>query len=267
MDDQPVLPGAHFGQHCGRRVEGPGKVRLQHRCEACRIDLGPASPANIQAGAKTPMASIFHALFLLLYVLTLAPYISHIPMASLAALLLGVAWRMSHAPQFIMILKLAPRSDSVVLMTCFLLTVFVDMVAGIAVGMVMASLLFMRRIAVLTDIRIHSADTDDSVPADTIVYRIDGPLFFGTIGKTLESSIVTLPDTDRKIVVDLTHVPMIDMTGMMAMTVFLNSLVRGGRDVMVCGKAHVTDKILLKLRGSSAEGHVRAVHRLKDAWQ
>ena len=205
--------------------------------------------------------------FLLLYVLTLAPYISHIPMASLAALLLGVAWRMSHAPQFIMILKLAPRSDSVVLMTCFLLTVFVDMVAGIAVGMVMASLLFMRRIAVLTDIRIHSADTDDSVPADTIVYRIDGPLFFGTIGKTLESSIVTLPDTDRKIVVDLTHVPMIDMTGMMAMTVFLNSLVRGGRDVMVCGKAHVTDKILLKLRGSSAEGHVRAVHRLKDAWQ
>lgn len=223
--------------------------------------------ANIQAGAKTPMASIFHALFLLLYVLTLAPYISHIPMASLAALLLGVAWRMSHAPQFIMILKLAPRSDSVVLMTCFLLTVFVDMVAGIAVGMVMASLLFMRRIAVLTDIRIHSADTDDSVPADTIVYRIDGPLFFGTIGKTLESSIATLPDTDRKIVVDLTHVPMIDMTGMMAMTVFLNSLVRGGRDVMVCGKAHVTDKILLKLRGSSAEGHVRAVHRLKDAWQ
>lgn len=223
--------------------------------------------ANIQAGAKTPMASIFHALFLLLYVLTLAPYISHIPMASLAALLLGVAWRMSHAPQFIMVLKLAPRSDSVVLLTCFLLTVFVDMVAGIAVGMVMASLLFMRRIAVLTDISIHSADTDDSIPADTLVYRIDGPLFFGTIGKTLESSIATLPDPERKIVVDLTHVPMIDMTGMMAMTVFLNSLVRGGRPVVICGKAHVTDKVLLKLRGSGAEGHVHAVRRLKDVWR
>lgn len=222
--------------------------------------------ANIHAGAKTPMASIFHALFLLLYVLTLAPYISHIPMASLAALLLGVAWRMSHAPQFIMILKLAPRSDSVVLMTCFLLTVFVDMVAGIAVGMVMASLLFMRRIAVLTDISVHTSDTDDNVPADTLVYRIDGPLFFGTIGKTLESSIATLPDTDRKVVVDLTHVPMIDMTGMMAMTVFLNSLARSGRDVVICGKAHVTDKVLLKLHGSAAEGRVHAVRRLKDAY-
>ena len=223
--------------------------------------------ANIQAGAQTPLASVFHALFLLLYVLTLAPYISHIPMASLAALLLGVAWRMSHAPQFMMILKLAPRSDSVVLMTCFLLTVFVDMVAGIAVGMVMASLLFMRRIAVLTDITVHTADTDDNIPADALVYRIDGPLFFGTIGKTLESSIATLPDTDRKIVVDLTHVPMIDMTGMMAMTVFLSSLVRGGRDVIICGKAHVTDKILLKLHGSAAEGHVQTVRRLKDAWR
>ncbi|MDP2207021.1 MAG: SulP family inorganic anion transporter [Alphaproteobacteria bacterium] len=223
--------------------------------------------ANIQAGGKTPLASVFHALFLLLYVLTLAPYISHIPMASLAALLLGVAWRMSHAPQCLMILKLAPRSDSVVLLTCFLLTVFVDMVAGITVGMVMASLLFMRRIATLTDISLHTAETDDSVPENVLVYRIDGPLFFGTIGKTLESSIATPAETEKKIVIDLTHVPMIDMTGMMAMTVFLVSLVRGGRDVVICGKAHVTDKVLLKLHGSTAEGHVRSVHRLRDAYK
>ncbi|HRI77633.1 MAG TPA: SulP family inorganic anion transporter [Alphaproteobacteria bacterium] len=221
--------------------------------------------ANIQAGAQSPLASVFHALFLLLYVLTLAPYISHIPMAALAALLLGVAWRMSHAPQFVMVLKLAPRSDSVVLMTCFLLTVFIDMVAGITVGMVMASLLFMRRVAVLTDISVHTSDSDDSLPEHVLVYRIDGPLFFGTIGKTLESSIATPQETERKIVVDLTHVPMIDMTGMMAMTVFLNSLVRGGRDVTLCGKAHVTDKILLKLQGTAAEGRVHTLHKLKDA--
>lgn len=223
--------------------------------------------ANIQAGAKTPLASVFHALFLLVYVLTLAPYISHIPMASLAALLLGVAWRMSHAPQFVSILKVAPRSDSVVLVTCFLLTVFIDMVAGIAVGMVMASLLFMRRIAVLTDINVDTAETDDSVPPDTLVYRIDGPLFFGTIGKTLESNIAAQPQDDRKIVIDLTHVPMIDMTGMMAMKVFLSSMVKDGRDVVICGKAVVTDKVLLKLRGTAAEGRVHVVRRMKDAWQ
>lgn len=223
--------------------------------------------ANIHAGAKTPLASVFHAGFLLLYVLTLAPYISHIPMASLAALLVGVAWRMSHAPQFMMILRLAPRSDSVVLMTCFLLTVFIDMVAGIAVGMVMASLLFMRRIAVLTDISIHTSESDDTLPDNVLVYRIEGPLFFGTIGKTLESSLASAPDTDRKVVVDLMQVPMIDMTGMMAMTVFLNSLAQSGRDIVLIGKAHVTDKILLKLRGSAAEARVHAVHRLKDAWR
>lgn len=221
--------------------------------------------ANIQAGAQTPLASIFHALFLLLYVLTLAPYISHIPMAALAALLLGVAWRMSHAPQFMMVLRLAPRSDRVVLLTCFLLTVFVDMVAGIAVGMVMASLLFMRRIAVLTDIDVVTAKEDDSLPEGVTVYRIDGPLFFGTIGKTLESSIAVPAESGGRIVVDLTHVPMIDMTGMMAMTVFLSALTRGGSDVVICGKAHVTDMVLLKLRGSAAETRVRAVRRLKDA--
>jgi SulP family sulfate permease len=222
--------------------------------------------ANIQAGGKTPLSSVFHALFLLLYVMTLAPYISHIPMASLAALLIGVAWRMSHAPQCLMILKLAPRSDSAVLITCFLLTVFVDMVAGITVGMVMAALLFMRRIAILTDISLHTSETDDSLPENVLVYRIDGPLFFGTIGKTLESSIADARDTDKKIIVDLTHVPMIDMTGMMAMTVFLGSQVRGGREVVICGKAHVTDKILLKLHGTAAEGHVRSVRRLRDAY-
>lgn len=229
--------------------------------------------ANIQAGAQTPLASIFHALFLLLYVLTLAPYISHIPMASLAALLLSVAWRMSHLPQCVMILKMAPRSDSAVLLTCFLLTVFVDMVAGIAVGMVMASLLFMRRIAVLTDISLHTQETDDSLPPHVLVYRVDGPLFFGSIGKTLESQIAVPPETtatettDKKIVIDLTHVPMIDMTGMMAMTVFLNTLIRDGRSVVLCGKSHVTERILLKLRGSAAEGQVHSVHRLKDAYK
>lgn len=223
--------------------------------------------ANIQAGAKTPLASVFHALFLLVYVLTLAPYISHIPMASLAALLLGVAWRMSHAPQFISILKVAPRSDSVVLLTCFLLTIFIDMVAGITVGMVMASLLFMRRIAVLTDITVHTDKTDDSLPPDALVYRIDGPLFFGTIGKTLESNIAAQPADDRKIVIDLTHVPMIDMTGMMAMKAFLNSMAQDGREVVLCGKAAVTDKVLLKLRGTAAEGNIHVVRRMKDAWR
>jgi len=93
---------------------------------------------NIHAGARTPLASVCHALFILLYVLTLAPLIDHVPMASLAALLLMVAFRMSHARQFLHIVRTAPASDVVVLIGCFIPTVLIDMVAGVTTGMVLA---------------------------------------------------------------------------------------------------------------------------------
>ena len=96
---------------------------------------------NIHAGAKTPFASVFHALLLLLYMVTLAPYISIMPMASLAALLLMVAWRMSHVHEFIETVKKSPKNEVIVLLSTFLLTVFVDMVAGVTIGIVLSFLL------------------------------------------------------------------------------------------------------------------------------
>ncbi|MBI3440399.1 MAG: C4-dicarboxylic acid transporter DauA [Proteobacteria bacterium] len=93
---------------------------------------------NIHAGAKTPIASVIHALFILLYVLTLAPLIDYIPMSALAALLLTVAYRMSHAKQFIHHIRTAARNDVIVLVGCFLPTVFVDMVAGVSTGVGLA---------------------------------------------------------------------------------------------------------------------------------
>lgn len=224
--------------------------------------------ANIQAGGKTPVAAVIHALFILLYVLTLAPFISHTPMAALAALLLTVAWRMSHIQQCRMILRLAPRSDSVVMLTCFFLTVFIDMVAGITVGMIMASLLFMRRIAKLTNIDVQTSTTapaDEAPPDGVMIYRIEGPLFFGTITKTLEGTLFIEPHI-RRLVIDLMHVPMIDMTGMMGMTAFLSSLsTHQDCEVVLCGRAPVTDKIVQKLRGTPAEGKITVRHRLNDA--
>lgn len=100
---------------------------------------------NIHAGAKTPFASAIHALFILLYVLTLSPLINHIPMASLAALLLMVAYRMSHLKQFIHIIRTAPRSDVIILVGCFIPTVLIDMVAGVTAGMVLAGLFLARQ--------------------------------------------------------------------------------------------------------------------------
>lgn len=100
---------------------------------------------NIKAGGKTPVSSVIHALLILLYVLTLAPYISYIPMAALAALLLNTAYHMSHIKQFIHLVRTGVKSDVIVLIGCFLPTVFIDMVAGVTTGIVLSFFFFMTR--------------------------------------------------------------------------------------------------------------------------
>lgn len=101
---------------------------------------------NINAGAKTPVASIIHALLILLYVLTLSSLINQVPMAALAALLLTVAYRMSHAKQFVHLIKKAEvRTDVIVLLGCFILTVLMDMVAGVSAGLALAAFFYFLR--------------------------------------------------------------------------------------------------------------------------
>src|SRR5581483_125517 len=102
---------------------------------------------NIRSGAKTPLAAFFHSLFILAVMLALAPLLGRLPMASLAALLLTVAWRMSEYRHVIRVTRRGPRSDVAVLWVCTLLTVVFDMVIAVSVGIVLAALLFMRRMA------------------------------------------------------------------------------------------------------------------------
>src|SRR5690606_9813878 len=114
--------------------------------------------------------------------LALAPLLSYLPMATLAALLLMVAWNMSDLAHFGHILKVAPKSDVTVLLTCFGLTVVFDMVIAVTVGIVLAALLFMKRMADIASSTLldegHPARHPD-LPADVLVYEIAGPLFFG----------------------------------------------------------------------------------------
>lgn len=100
---------------------------------------------NIHAGARTPLAAVIHALLILIYMVTLGALISAIPMAALAALLLMTAWRMSHIKQFAGIMRAGGRDERIMLLACFLLTVFIDMVAGVGAGLALALLFFMRR--------------------------------------------------------------------------------------------------------------------------
>jgi SulP family sulfate permease len=228
--------------------------------------------ANVHAGAKSPIASVVHALMILLYVLLLAPWLSYIPMASLAALLLVTAWRMSHVKQFIRTVKIAPASDTLVLVACFSLTVFVDMVAGVSVGIVLASLLFMKRISELTEFNLTPLPGDFAdrstlaLPDHVMIYRIDGPLFFGTVEKAFDRYRFVHDHIDT-LIIDMEHVPLIDMTGLVAMKTMLTGIAREHRKVILCGKKEITDRILHKIEGHEARDHVTVVPTLAEAAQ
>jgi SulP family sulfate permease len=138
-------------------------------------------------------------------------------MASLAALLLLVAWNMSDLPHFIRVLRVAPRSDALVLLTCFLLTVLFDMTVAVTAGVLMAAVLFMRRMADLSGARLieegeHPA-LREPVPSGVVLYEIAGPLFFGAAEKAMESLHASAGEASV-VLLELGAVPVIDATGM-----------------------------------------------------
>ena len=225
---------------------------------------------NIHSGARTPIASVIHALLIMAYVLLLAPLISYIPMTSLAALLLVTAYRMSHIRQFIRTVKIAPASDTLVLITCFGLTVFIDMVAGVAVGIVLAALLFMKRISELAEFNVASFRGNGSfahasnLPDNVMMYRIDGPLFFGTVEKAFERYRFVHDHVDT-LVIDMEHVPLIDMTGLVAMKTMLTGIAKEDRQVFICGKPDITNRILHKMADSNIKLHLHAATSVEEA--
>jgi len=173
---------------------------------------------NVRSGARSPLAAIFHSLFVLLAVVILAPVLNHLPMASLAALLLIVAWNMSEAKHFAHAMRVAPRSDVFVLLTCFGLTVVFDMVVSVTVGVLLAALLFMRRMAEFSNVRLVSQHpiASGGMPKDVLIYEIAGPLFFGAAQKAM-SALQRVPTGIKVVVLDLAAVPVMDATGLVSL--------------------------------------------------
>ena len=192
--------------------------------------------ASIRAGARSPLASFTHAIFVLAAMLTLAPLLSWLPMCGLAALLLVVAWNMSERHHFIRILRVAPRGDVLLLLTCFGLTVLFDMVMAITAGVVLASLFFMHRMSKLSRVDLISEGhprAPQGLPKDVRFYEIAGPLFFGAA----ERAMVTLRNHDRKaraLILDLSAVPTIDATGLVALEGVIDDLKAAGIFVALC---------------------------------
>src|SRR5260221_7114269 len=176
---------------------------------------------NIRAGARSPVAAAVHSIFVLLVMLALAPLVAYIPMASLAALLVRVAWNMAEVHHFVGIVKVAPKSDVSVLVICYVLTVFVDMVAAVSVGFMLAAILFMRRMAELTETRLQMDSSTElgpvPLPPGVLLYEISGPLFFGAAQAAMASLRSSNADTFRVLVLHLGRVSVIDATGLVAL--------------------------------------------------
>ncbi len=180
------------------------------------------SAANVRAGATSPISAVIHAILVILALLALAPLLSWLPLSAMAALLLMVAWNMSEAHKVVDLLRHAPKDDIIVMMMCMSLTVLFDMVIAISVGIVLASLLFMRRIARMTRL----AAVNITVPDDVLVLRVIGPLFFAA-AEGLFTDLESRIEGKRIVVLKWDAVPVLDAGGLDAFQRFVKRLPEG----------------------------------------
>lgn len=176
--------------------------------------------ANIKNGGRTPIAGMVHAVTLLLILVVLMPYAALIPMPTIAAILFMVAYNMSEWRKFVHLVKTAPKSDILVLVTTFVLTVVFDLVVAIEVGIIMAAILFMKRMSDVTEVegwKYLDDETDAGsislrqVPKNTLVYEMTGPLFFGAADKILR---IAIKEDTNCLVLRMRSVNAIDATAM-----------------------------------------------------
>jgi SulP family sulfate permease len=198
---------------------------------------------NIRAGARTPVSGMLHALTLLVVLLSAAPLARFIPMPVLAAILLVVAWNMGEWHEIPKLLRLT-KTDVAVWAVTFGLTVFADLTLAVEVGMILAALTFIRRVAVTTSIahvtpdfietgRIHILH-DKTIPAYATVYKIQGPFLFGAADKLLKITehINELPEI---VILRLRYMTAIDGTGLRAFEDLSDRLRASGRALVLCG--------------------------------
>lgn len=193
--------------------------------------------ANIRAGGRSPVAAVVHAATIVAVLLFLTPLLAYVPMAVLAAILIMVAWNMSDAPHFARLVRMSPRSDVLVLLVCFSLTVLFDMVLAVGVGVALAGMLFIRRATELTGTELVRTDSHERLrhlPPEIAVYDINGPLFFGAAEKAVKILYRVNKDVNV-IIIDMSGVSMVDITGLMALRSLLDQLARNGVGVVIAG--------------------------------
>jgi len=217
---------------------------------------------NIRSGAASPLAGMSHAAFLLIFMFFLAEHIAHIPLASLAAILMVVAWNMSEPGKVRSIFR-APGADTLAMLTTFFLTVLVNLNVAVQVGVALAGLLFIKRMTEVTRIEAVAGDIqallasetqtifdpdaieNKTVPEGVEVYEIEGPFFFG-VADRLQSILPKIEPSPVVLILRMRHVPMIDATGLNALEHLMSN----------CGR-HNTTLLLSGVRGELRQALVR----------
>jgi SulP family sulfate permease len=240
---------------------------------------------NIKAGAVSPLAGMFHALFLLLFMFFLSSLILLIPLCALSAILVIVAWNMSEFHHFKSILLNSERHDAIVLMTTFLLTVFIDLNMGVQTGIMMAALLFIKRMidvtqitdkkAAIKDLDFDAVNYDEEledadalskkhVPEGVEVYEIGGPFFFGIADK-LKGVLDVVSIPPKVFILRMRKVPMIDETGYHALEEFYHMCKAKNTVLILSGVSKEIKKRLTKKRMDKLLGAHNITNHIDNA--
>jgi SulP family sulfate permease len=228
-----------FNHRSGQELVGQGVANIASALFGGLPATGAIArtATNIRAGARTPLAGISHAVFLLIFLLIAGPMISLVPMAALAAILLIVAWGMSEIERFRSLMRMDAGERALLLLT-FGLTVFVDLTVAIGVGVTLASLLFMARMSETAGLLPEELSIEDpaqraSLPKGVEVFRFAGPMFFGAAREMLD----VLHRTGREpkiIILRMERVPYIDSTGASALEAFVRQAHHNGTRLILC---------------------------------
>ena len=196
---------------------------------------------NIKNGGNSPLAGIVHAITLVLIILFLAPYARNVPLATLAAILFVVAWNMSELPHMVKMIRRAPAADVFVLLLTFGLTVFADLVVAVNIGVVVAMLHFLRRMAdsvavkrqAMPEIQKEFGLAEADLPKRMAVYLVEGPLFYGASEQFIDCFAISAHGHGETVVIRFGRVPFIDATGLQALEKIVRGLVNLGAKVVI----------------------------------
>ncbi|MDX9959726.1 MAG: solute carrier family 23 protein [Spirochaetia bacterium] len=230
--------------------------------------------ANIKNGARSPLSAMVHALVLLAFTMLFGAAASAIPLATLAGVLLVVAWDMSDLERF-WSMRLAPGSDVLVLMVTFSLTILIDLSVAVQFGIILAMLLFMRRVTQTStvspvldfmdaDIGVRVSEPGIAIPQGVEIYEIDGPFFFGT-ADLFQDVLARIESPPRAFILRMRRVPAIDATAMNALENFRKRFAKMGTHLVLSGVGEQPRKALDAIGFSDRIGQENICATIDDA--